>query len=770
MELAMRWIMILGLLAFSFGIYAQGTTLPDCYYTYDEISQLLTDYQTQHPDIAKKVQIGHTQQDNLPLYAFRISDNVNVDESEPALLFVGQVHAEEVLGVQTTMSNIAEILANRYQLPYSQWINQLDMWFIPTLNPEGHNVVTANLDISYRKNKRDMNNNGVFDYSPLTGYDLDGVDPNRNFSFNWVHGDTLWQPGGLEVFDYYRGPAPMSEAETQALQGLTDQYPFVYAICWHSSRTGNFSEKTYYPFNWKEVRPSPDMTFAQAIASGVAGQIVNEAHTGTYDAFPNLSRKGAFHDWMYQQYGTIGMLIECGTRNIQPTDSLMQDTVNRCSNGVRWLLNRALPYSSAVPSSSMLTGTIRDAATNAPLQAEIIIQERHAPWFRPRLSNPQTGKYWKPLPTGSYTVQIRKRGYYDTVVPNVVVNNGSWTIHDFTLQPRQPVVMTGSVYSGDQPLNGTVRIYDPDPVSLQVNGDFSYATYEGQYQIEVSAEGYYPFLGSVTVSPDMGRQHFQLSPANLIFSEDWESGTDGWAIQGPWVLETELAAAGHAITDSWGGWGFYAMNCDVWIRPQQMFQIPASDQAMLTFDSHVYTEYGYDFVSAEASYDGDVWNMLWQKSGQHDYFNREYVNLSCYAGQNIYLRFHLTDQSIDDELTDPGWTLDNIKIISGFSTAVEDAGLPPVPELALYPNFPNPFNPETTLRFALPKAAEVRLDIYNVKGQLVKTLAEGQMEAGNRQLVWNGKDANGMEVGSGIYLCRLVSGNLSRSVKLALVK
>jgi len=190
--------------------------LPTCYYNYAQIDSLLHLYEANNSDIAKVYTIGYSQQDNVPIYAMRISDNVAVDESEPALLFVGQVHAEEVLGTQITMSNIAEILANRQQPPYTQWIGQLDMWFVPTLNPEGHHVVTGGFDISYRKNKRDNNNNGIFDYVPSTGYDIDGVDINRNFSFNWVHGDTLLQGGGLEVYDYYRGPAPMSESENRA--------------------------------------------------------------------------------------------------------------------------------------------------------------------------------------------------------------------------------------------------------------------------------------------------------------------------------------------------------------------------------------------------------------------------------------------------------------------------------------------------------------------------------------------------------------------------
>jgi len=159
--------------------------LPTCYYTYDQLSAELFQLESLHSSIAKVYNIGHSQQDSLPIYIMKISDNVAMEEPEPAVLFIGQVHAEEVLGVQITMSNLKEILANRLQTPYNSWIAQLEMWFIPTLNPEGHNVVTSNIDVSYRKNKRDNNNNGIFDFSPLVGYDIDGVDINRNFPFNW---------------------------------------------------------------------------------------------------------------------------------------------------------------------------------------------------------------------------------------------------------------------------------------------------------------------------------------------------------------------------------------------------------------------------------------------------------------------------------------------------------------------------------------------------------------------------------------------------------
>jgi hypothetical protein len=694
---------------------------------------------------------------------------VNADEEEPALLFVGQVHAEEVLGAQITMSNIQEILTHRYQQPYSQWIAQLDLWFIPTLNPEGHNVVTANIDTSYRKNKRDLNNNGVFDYNPLVGYDIDGVDPNRNFAYNWVHGDTLWQPGGLEVWDYYRGPAPMSESEVQAAQALCEQYKFVYSIVWHSSRTGNLSEKAYYSFNWKEVRPSPDLGFSASIAAGIAGQIPKQGVAATYEALPNLSRKGCFHDWMYQQYGTFQTLIECGTRYIQPGDTLMLDTVARCSNGVRWLLNRALPYSGDVPCSSMLTGNITDAVTGDPLEARIIIEQFNAPWFRPRTSDPDTGRYFKPLPTGSYTVRLQKRGYEDLIVPNVMINICNWTIRHFQMQPLPPAEMRLDVYNGDMALPAQVILYELDPVVLQT-GNLQYQTYPGTYQIEISAPGFYPYVGTVTLHEGVNNLNYYLSPETPLFYESWETGTDGWTLEGPWVLQESLAASGHAITDSWGGWGFYAMNCDVWIKTNDPIALPEGSNPLLAFDSHLYTEYLHDPCTVEASTDGTNWTALWTKSGQYDAWKTEYVSLAGYEGQSLYLRFRLTDESIDDELTDPGWTLDNIRVVGGSAVSNDDQAIPALPLIALGANYPNPFNPETTVSFSLGVSTPVSLEVYNLKGQKVKTLANGSLPAGKHQIVWNGRDDSGREVSSGVYFIRLSGNGRSFTRKAVLMK
>ena len=95
-----------------------------------------------------------------------------------------------------------------------------------------------------------------------------------------------------------------------------------------------------------------------------------------------------------------------------------------------------------------------------------------------------------------------------------------------------------------------------------------------------------------------------------------------------------------------------------------------------------------------------------------------------------------------------------------------------IPQLVttLYGNYPNPFNPETTIRFELANAGFVTMDIFNQKGQLVKTLLNTELPAGFHQITWNGKDQNGSPVSSGIYYYRMRSGKYSSTRKMILMK
>ncbi len=85
-------------------------------------------------------------------------------------------------------------------------------------------------------------------------------------------------------------------------------------------------------------------------------------------------------------------------------------------------------------------------------------------------------------------------------------------------------------------------------------------------------------------------------------------------------------------------------------------------------------------------------------------------------------------------------------------------------------NFPNPFNPETTIAFSVPAAGATTLKIYNLKGQVVRTLVNDVREAGNHSVVWNGMDDNGNSVASGMYLYRVNHNDKSITRKMLLAK
>ncbi|MGB4309430.1 MAG: FlgD immunoglobulin-like domain containing protein, partial [Candidatus Cloacimonadaceae bacterium] len=92
------------------------------------------------------------------------------------------------------------------------------------------------------------------------------------------------------------------------------------------------------------------------------------------------------------------------------------------------------------------------------------------------------------------------------------------------------------------------------------------------------------------------------------------------------------------------------------------------------------------------------------------------------------------------------------------------------PSVALEQNYPNPFNPSTTIRFNLDRGQKARLDIFNLKGQLVNTLVDENLEQGTHSIVFDGTDSKGNPLASGLYLYRLQTQNQSISRKMLLIK
>ncbi|MCL2065658.1 MAG: T9SS type A sorting domain-containing protein [Candidatus Cloacimonetes bacterium] len=94
----------------------------------------------------------------------------------------------------------------------------------------------------------------------------------------------------------------------------------------------------------------------------------------------------------------------------------------------------------------------------------------------------------------------------------------------------------------------------------------------------------------------------------------------------------------------------------------------------------------------------------------------------------------------------------------------------PVPQTELLSNFPNPFNPETTIRFNIAVDSPVSIDIYNIRGQKVRRVFDGLVERGSHSVIWDGRDEEGRELGSGVYLYRMVTSEESMVRRMVLLR
>jgi flagellar hook assembly protein FlgD len=94
--------------------------------------------------------------------------------------------------------------------------------------------------------------------------------------------------------------------------------------------------------------------------------------------------------------------------------------------------------------------------------------------------------------------------------------------------------------------------------------------------------------------------------------------------------------------------------------------------------------------------------------------------------------------------------------------------MPPVSWIMLTPNYPNPFSAGTTFDLDLPTDAEVAVDVLDVAGRRVRQLALGRMSAGSRSMSFDGRDATGRRLPSGLYFCRVIANGAMVTNKMVI--
>ncbi|NND33632.1 MAG: T9SS type A sorting domain-containing protein [Saprospiraceae bacterium] len=269
--------------------------------TYDEMEDHLDAMAGKYPDlISQRKPIGNfVTAEGRPIQWLKISDNPNTEESgEPQMLYTALHHAREPISMTQLIFYMWYLLEN-YAVndDIKYLINNVEMYFVPCVNPDGYvynETIRPDGGGRWRKNRRN-NGDGTF-----------GVDLNRNYGHQWGH-DNVGSSDRTQS-EVYRGIAPFSEPETQAIRELVMQHDFKIALNYHS--WGGF---LIYPFGF-DNGPAEDERIFKELANLLTQE--NRYVYGTGLETVEYTTNGDSDDWMYAGLETkriFSMTPEIGT-------------------------------------------------------------------------------------------------------------------------------------------------------------------------------------------------------------------------------------------------------------------------------------------------------------------------------------------------------------------------------------------------------------------------------------------------------------------------
>ena len=742
-------------------------SLDDRYHSYGEIVSLIDSLSNieEYQNIMLVDTIGYSSLENIPIIAVKISDNVTVKEDEPRALFVGQVHAEEILGIEVVLSLMMDLLDPRPE-DYSHMNilrSYLEIWLIPSANPDGLGVVHDGLDVTYRKNKTDFSPegvtpNGIFDFEPSIGNDVDGVDLNRNFGFNWTFGDTFLVFDETDYgshYDYYRGPSPFSESEAVAIRDLALEHDFVFSIVWHSSRSGRLSEKVFTSWNWEGNKPSPDLDLMKGIADSFSDLMEKEDGTGSYLSVLSGSRNGKLHDWFYRETGCIQYLVECGTSNLQPDSLLIESTISRTKPAMVYLLDRSIGY---YTDAGQVTGIVYDASTNTPISgAEVEIEEHSGSVLKPRLTN-EFGRYRRILDAGTYHLNVTRKGYIP-IRQSITANNSGITNVDFFLEPApMHLVRVDLDYgvTGNLPYDvHCLVISEFDTDTILINDSYiDLSLSEGSYQLIISPTVGTPWEKKLYVDQNYNFTIPVYDYQSTVLSEDWNNWVteiDSWHIAGEKLLSQS---------------DIYYANNDSIMGLQKIkspfYNISGANRVTFKIDHRYEMEWDHDSIGV-AIYNGNE-NLLLRKgwSGHKwDEYSSDYFSVIDRDGFDS-LRVELwfkTDQTVNYR----GWDINGLTLHSmddAFLSTSEVTSIElPAINFNLKRVFPNPSFGKINLDIQSWQGGPASVKIYNVLGQQVYGKRFESLARGNFFLNLDFNELNTATVSSGMLFVSVESKN-----------
>ncbi|MDP2174112.1 MAG: choice-of-anchor D domain-containing protein, partial [Candidatus Cloacimonadaceae bacterium] len=362
-------------------------------------------------------------------------------------------------------------------------------------------------------------------------------------------------------------------------------------------------------------------------------------------------------------------------------------------------------------------------------------------------------------------------------------NIDSWDIDNIRILPNNTQINQATAVAGvanvavppiidesnSNTINASVNITNLTPPNALVNVSIGYADYS-LYNAGLSFVLSGTTFGGTTVvvTHDLGFIPVQIA---------YRIGTGAWIMvmaQPSWTTTTVTivipAKMGKNINDAYI------------VFPQQPNQTLPVELASFTatFDVSMFVKIAW-VTASETNHLG--YNILRGDSnnvGNAIQLNQNVITPADGVALGTQMSYKFIDNEIYNNETYYYWLesvdLDGTSNLHGPITVLvtldpEDPGTPPIPLFTkLMEAYPNPFNPSTKISYSLKEAGKVRIEVYNVKGQMIRTYDNDHSTPGYYHILWDGKDTSGRNVSSGLYLYRMISGNYRESKKMVLAK
>lgn len=355
----------------------------DVYPTYDAFVQMMNDFETNYPGICRTYSAGNSVQGRELLFV-KISDNVDVEEAEPEVMFTSTMHGDETTGYVLLLRLIDSILTTYgTDAEVTDMVNGMEIWINPLANPDG----------TYRT--------GNSSVSGAIRYNANFVDLNRNFPDpqDGLHPDgNSWQP------------------ETMAMMDIAAQHSWIISANFHGG-----AEVINYPWDtWVERHPDDAWyidvcrQYAESCQAHAPVGYMNDLNDGITNGFDWYEVNGGRQDYMNYWRGCREVTIELSNIKLLSASLLP----------AHWDYNRISFFDWLRQANYGIRGLVTDSATGLPVAATISVIG-HDQDSSEVYTDPDVGDYYRMIEAGTYSLRFTADGYFEKEVSGINISDKS---------------------------------------------------------------------------------------------------------------------------------------------------------------------------------------------------------------------------------------------------------------------------------------------------------------------------------------------------------